>query len=387
MAIALFLVLLIGSIVLHEAGHFWTARRFGMKAERFFIGFGPTLWSTMRGETEVGIKAIPAGGFVKIAGMNRHDPVDPADEPRAFYNQPAHQRAIVLVAGVVTHFILAAILIWGGLTFLELPRFDGPQPVVQTGVGMVEDGSAAADAGLEPGDLLVAVDGVDATDPENAVTAIAERPGETVELLVVRDGQELTVTATLPDTDPDGDPRGYLGVGLVGAPQFVSYGAGEAVWRTFVGDSSLFAQTSAFIQGLGQAFSPSSLAAWLGQVDGDSPRVEEGPISLIGVGQAVGSFQEAGAWEGILLLMIQIQIVIGFLNVLPLPPFDGGHLAQLGIESTVNGVRRARGLSTDWELSPAVVTPVALTVLLLVVGIAATAFYIDIVNPVSGLFE
>lgn len=387
MAITLFFVVLVGSIVLHEAGHFWTARRFGMKAERFFIGFGPTLWSTQRGETEVGVKAIPAGGFVKIAGMSRADPVDPADEPRAFYNQPPWQRAIVLVAGVATHFVLAAVLIWGGLTFAELPRFDGAAPVVTTAVGSVEEGTAAQAAGVEVGDELLLVGGVDATEPQAAVDAIAARAGETIDVVVLRDGAEVTLAATLPATDPDGEPRGFLGVGLIGLPQFVSYGPLEALAATFVGDASIFAQTEAFIRGLGQALSPASLGAWLQQADGQTPRSDAGPISVVGIGQAVGALGQAEAWTGVLLLMIQIQIVIGFLNILPLPPFDGGHLAQLGIESSVNRVRAGFGRSPDWELSPTVLTPLALAVLALVIGFAATAIYIDIVNPVSQLFE
>lgn len=387
MAIALFFGVLVLSIVIHEAGHFWTARRFGMKAERFFVGFGPTLWSTQRGETEVGLKAIPAGGFVKITGMSRSEAVDPADEPRAFYNQPPYQRAIVLVAGVVTHFVLAALLIWGGLTFSELPRFDGMQPVVSAAVGSVEEGTAAEAAGLEPGDELLTIAGRDATDPEAAVEAIASRPGETIEIAVLRDGEEEVLTATLPETGPDGEERGFLGVAIAGLPQFVSYGPGEAVVATFVGDASIFAQANAFIRGLGQALSPESLSAWLQQADGQTPRSDAGPISVVGIGQAVGALGDADAWSGVLLLMIQIQIVVGFLNIIPLPPFDGGHLAQLAVESTVNGVRRLLGKTPDWELSPAVVTPLALAVLLLVVGFAATAIYIDIVNPVSGLFE
>ena len=106
-----FVVALLVSVTLHEAGHFLTARRYGMKATQFFCGFGPTLWSRQRGETEYGIKAIPAGGFVKIVGMTQLEEVDPADEPRAFWRQPARQRAVVLAAGSTVHFILAALLV------------------------------------------------------------------------------------------------------------------------------------------------------------------------------------------------------------------------------------------------------------------------------------
>src|SRR5215470_2180628 len=92
----IFIVALGASIMLHEAGHFVTAKKFGMKATQFFLGFGPTLWSRTRGETEYGIKAIPAGGFVKIVGMTSLEEVDPADEPRSFRRQPGWQRIIVL---------------------------------------------------------------------------------------------------------------------------------------------------------------------------------------------------------------------------------------------------------------------------------------------------
>lgn len=385
--ILLFVAVLVGAIILHELGHFATAKWFGMKAERFFVGFGPTLWSTRKGETEVGLKAIPAGGFVKIAGMNRHEHVDAADEPRAFYNQPAWQRAIVLVAGSFTHFVIAAALLFIATAFFAVPALSGGEPVGTTAVGMVQEGTPADEAGLEVGDRVLAIDGEDATDPNRAIALIEERPGETFAVTVERDRAEREFQVTLPPTNPDGEEQGFLGIGVAQAPVYEERTVGEALAGTFSGEYSLWSQTSLTVSGLAQAFSPASLGSWLQQADDDAARTAEGPISLVGAGQAVGALGNLGEVGAVVLLMAQINIVIGVINMLPLPPLDGGHLAQLLIERGVNGVRAARGKPADWELSPSVVTPVALAVLVLLIGFAATAFYIDIVNPVSSLFE
>src|ERR1700704_5772849 len=107
----IFVLALLFSIMLHEAGHFFTAKKFGMKVTQFFVGFGQTIWSTTRGETEYGVKVLPLGGFVKITGMPALDDVDPADEPRSFRRQPGWQRIIVLSAGSFMHFALAFVLL------------------------------------------------------------------------------------------------------------------------------------------------------------------------------------------------------------------------------------------------------------------------------------
>src|SRR5260370_39660212 len=112
LGVAIFVVALLASIMLHEAGHFATAKMFGMKATQFFVGFGRTVWSRQKGETEYGIKAIPAGGFVKIVGMTELEDVDPADEPRSFRKQPGWQGIIVLAAGSFMHFVLALFLLF-----------------------------------------------------------------------------------------------------------------------------------------------------------------------------------------------------------------------------------------------------------------------------------
>ena len=112
LGIVIFVVALLGSVMLHELGHFLTAKKFGMRVTQFFIGFGKTLWSTFRGETEYGVKALPFGGFVKITGMTSLEEVDVADEPRSFRNQPGWQRIIVLAAGSFMHFVLALFLLF-----------------------------------------------------------------------------------------------------------------------------------------------------------------------------------------------------------------------------------------------------------------------------------
>src|SRR3954469_15735565 len=111
------IAVLLLSIMLHEAGHFLTAKHYGMKATRFFLGFGPTIWSTHRGETEYGVKALPAGGFVKIVGMTPLEEIEPGDEDRVFYKQPARQRAVVLSAGSAVHLVLALLITYLVLVF------------------------------------------------------------------------------------------------------------------------------------------------------------------------------------------------------------------------------------------------------------------------------
>src|SRR5881392_1626576 len=111
LGVVAFIVALLASVTLHEWGHFSTARHYGMKASKFFVGFGPTLWSTRRGETEYGVKAIPAGGFVKIVGMTPLEDLEPGDEDRAFYKQPPGKRTIVLAAGSFMHFVIAIVLV------------------------------------------------------------------------------------------------------------------------------------------------------------------------------------------------------------------------------------------------------------------------------------
>ena len=183
-----FVVAILVSVMLHEAGHFVTAKLFGMKATQFFVGFGPTLWSRRIGETEYGIKAIPAGGFVKIIGMTPLEDVADEDQPRAFINKPGWQRFIVLVAGSTMHFVIALVLLF--VLALGWPTHDTGYARIAsvfTCAAPSPDGSCPAGSATAPaqgvlakGDLIVAVNGrpVRGTvvpDPDPAA-----KPGATV---------------------------------------------------------------------------------------------------------------------------------------------------------------------------------------------------------------
>src|SRR5918996_1728732 len=197
-------------IFVHELGHFLTAKRFGIKVQEFFIGFGPRLWSFRRGETEYGLKAIPVGGYVKIAGMNPLEEPPPEDRPRLFTSKPRWQRAIVLVAGAVSHFLLA---------FLLLALFFGAIGVatrLSARIADVEpelDGqvSPAVAAGLEPGDEVLEVDGRPA-DLDTFSDYVDTHVGEEIELVVERDGRRVTLRATPVLATVEGEETGRLGV-------------------------------------------------------------------------------------------------------------------------------------------------------------------------------
>lgn len=383
MYVTLFVISVIAVIMLHEFGHFATAKAFGMKAERFFLGFGPTLWSTRRGETEYGVKAIPAGGFVKIAGMNRYEEIDPADEPRAFYNQPAWQRAIVLAAGSFTHFVVAFVLLFGALAGIGLATATGTNTIE-----VVSPGSPAEEAGLEVGDRIVAVDGASTSDFDAVRSAVTSRGGEELVITVERDGRRLDLPVEIAARNPDGEEVGFLGVGpKVHISDPVPLPPGEALSEVLSGDLSMWNLTRETVVGLGRALSPAGLSQWLSTVPGDAPRSAEGPISLVGMGQAVNALGASGDVFAILVILASLNVVLGVVNILPLPPLDGGHLAVLAIEEGVNRVRRLRGRTPDWSLDPSKVTPLALAVIMFFAVISLMALYVDIVKPASELFQ
>ncbi|MGH8900309.1 MAG: M50 family metallopeptidase [Egibacteraceae bacterium] len=379
MFVTIFIVSIIAVIMFHEFGHFATAKLFGMKCEKFFLGFGPTLWSVKKGETEYGVKAIPAGGFVKIVGMSAYEEIDPADAGRTFHEQAAWKRAIVLVAGSATHFIVAIVLLFSALAFVGEPAG------ATTTIGLVTEGSPAASAELRPGDRIVAVGGQKVEQFREAQEIIAANAGKTIPIAIIRDGQPQQLSATIAEQRPDGKPGGFLGVSPVVLNQRLPLD--EAFVSTIVGESSVFSFAWATLEGLTQAFSPQGLSDWFGSIGDSGPRDPNGPVSLVGVGQLMNRFGSSGDIFLVLGLLAQVNIVLGVLNMLPLPPLDGGHLAVLGVEETVNRVRRLRGRSATWRLDPSVLTPLALAVILFFVVVSFTALYADITKPVSELFQ
>src|SRR5436309_7399103 len=184
--ILIFVVALLFSIMLHEAGHFVTAKKFGMKVTQLFVGFGQTLWSRRKGETEYGVKAIPAGGFVKIVGMTDMEDVAPADEPRSFRRQPGWQRIIVLAAGSFMHFVLAFVLLFVLAVGIGLAN-----PGTSTTVGAIDacvpanlnaactgksPASPAKQVGIHAGDKIIAVAGTPVRDWTQMGKVIRSQP-------------------------------------------------------------------------------------------------------------------------------------------------------------------------------------------------------------------
>jgi RIP metalloprotease RseP len=179
------------SIFLHELGHFIVAKRAGMKVTEFFIGFGPRIWSFHRGETEYGLKVIPAGAYVRIIGMHNLEQIDPADEARTYRAQPYHKRLPVVLAGPFANFVIAFVLLFVIFVGWGTPNLD------KWTVDRVVEGSAAAQAGLQPGDRLITFNGQPVGDFSGLSELIEGASGQSIEVVYERDGQELTTSTTL----------------------------------------------------------------------------------------------------------------------------------------------------------------------------------------------
>src|SRR5262245_16069660 len=207
--VVLFVIALLAVVLIHEAGHFTAAKAYGIKVEEYFVGFGPLIWSTKRGlfgtgrwrkrsarsETDYGVKALPLGGYVRIAGMNPYEEIRPEDFPRTYGAKPIGQRAVVILAGPVTHFVVAFVILLIYLMTIGVPNSNRPV------VGAVQSQlngqtSPAVVAGLRPGDEIVEVDGRPVGSTDDFIAYTRAHVGQPLTITVVRDGERITVQAT-----------------------------------------------------------------------------------------------------------------------------------------------------------------------------------------------
>ncbi len=358
------LVAVVASIMVHEAGHYFAARAVGIKATEFFFGFGPKIWSTKRGETEFGVKAIPLGGYVRIAGMDPFEEVDPEDRGRTYRDKKFWQKSLVVMAGVILHFFMAYVLLFGVIVGYGLENPDKPLTTVAFVQTTLDDGSPApaALAGLKPGDTIVAVDGTPVDSWDALSAAIAAHPGDSVELTVERDGQMITIEATLaaaPDTG-----KGYLGISPAyqrdPVPVFTAAGlAGRTV-------GGLTLET---FKAIGNLVKPSSLARLAGAFVGNTDVPDEirpvSPVGIVRLGEGLDL-------RSLLGLIAMVNVVLGVFNGLPLFPLDGGHFVVALWERI-----------THREVDMRKMMPVAAAVMALVIFLFSVALLLDIVNPIT----
>jgi membrane-associated protease RseP (regulator of RpoE activity) len=387
----IFLVALLVSVMLHETGHFVTAKRFGMKCTRYFVGFGPTLWSTWRGETEYGIKALPFGGFVKIEGMSSLDEVDPEDEPRAFRRAPGWQRLIVLVAGSFMHFVLAAVLIFGlalgiGIENDNTTQLGTVAACVPSNEQALDNGAACTSgeakspalmAGLKVGDQVTSFDGTPVsswTQLQNEILKV--KPGDPVSLTVDRNGHPLTLHTALAEVPGHGSYFGIAATTIfqkqnpIDAIKYVGTGFSQVV----TGSVHAIGQVPAAIPLL---FKPDRASDAAGNVG-----------SVVGAAQATGDAVAAQVgWEYkvtfVLLLIAELNIFWGVLNLLPLLPLDGGHVAAVIWERIRAWFARLRGRPDPGLVDLRKMIPVSFTIFALIMAYTLLVIVADIVNPIN----
>ena len=388
----IFLFALLFSVMLHESGHFVTAKRFGMKCTKYFIGFGPTVWSTIRGETEYGVKALPLGGFVKIVGMTSMDDVDPEDEPRSFRRAPGWQRLIVLSAGSFMHFVLAFFLIFGlalgiGIENANTTQLGTVAACVPASEHALTSGAActasdakspAAAAGIKVGDKITSFNGAKVTSWDQLTSKIKDvKPGSTVTVTVIRDGKAVTLHTTLATVK--GRSGGYLGIAPTTVFQptsplgAVRY-AGSGFAQVITGSAHALAQLPSAVP---QLFAKDRSSTAGGNVS-----------SVVGAARETGQAVAANVgWQYkvsfVLLLIASLNIFIGVFNMLPLLPMDGGHVAIVIWERIRAWFARLRRKPDPGLVDYRKLVPVSFSIFMVLVVFGMMLILADIVNPVN----
>ena len=369
-----FVVALLLSVMLHEFGHFIMAKRFGMKVSEFFLGFGQKIWSTRRGETEFGLKAIPAGGYCKIEGMTPGDLMSEGEEDRAFYSASSGRKLVVLGAGSFLHFVLGYLLLF--VLFVGI----GTSQLLPV-VSEVVKGSSAQSAGIAVGDEITSINGLKVRDWATDVLIIRNSQGKELTLGIKRNGQDLVIRASATRETVDGKDRYILGimskVGLKRAGFITSVKNAGLVSR------ELLKQSVASLVKL-----PSKVPALWGQTVNGDERDPNGLVGVVGVARVSGealSSAKLSLKERVatfILIIASLNIFVGLFNLLPLLPLDGGHMAVAIADEIRAFLARLRGRARPAAIDVTSLTPITMVVFVILAALTALLLVADIVNPV-----
>ena len=361
------LAAIIAMIMLHELGHFVMAKRAGMKVTEFFLGFGPRLWSIRRGETEYGVKAIPAGGYVRIIGMSNMDVVDAADEDRTYRAKRYRDRLGVAVAGSTMHFIIAAVLLFVVLAIVGLPDV---RPVIE----QIVPGSPASQSEFRVGDRIVAVNGVTVRQWDDIPNYVQGHGEQQLTFTVVRKGtgQHLDISLKPKAVQVDGKDIPRVGIG----PEryFKTKSVPAAIGSTVTDMPRFMWET---VKALGGIFSPNGIENYGHLIQGKGGNENNRLLSPVGATR-VASEAVADGWYAVLMFLFAINVFVGIFNMVPLLPLDGGHVAIATYEKIASTVKKRR-VQVDVQK----LMPITAAVLVVLVFMGLTALYLDIFNPVK----
>ena len=425
-----FAVGLLLSIALHEIGHLVPAKLFGVKVTQYMVGFGRTVWSRRRGETEYGFKAIPLGGYVRMIGMFPPAPGDdprklrsastgpfqaliedarravkveiqPGDEDRLFYRQPWWKKLIVMVGGPMMNVLIALVLAAGLLMTFGNPQKPVLTPVVSSVSECVIEASEqrtdcrpddrvapAAAAGIEPGDRIVSIDGTPIQTWDEAREVIRALPEAGIEVVVERSSELLTLTAPIttserPTLDSTADDIRYEDVGFLGVSPTIDHYENE----DFVGVVGWMGDFTATMAKAVASIPQRMVGVW-DAAFGGGERDINGPIGIVGAGRIGG---EIASDEGLavgqrvasfVMLLASFNMAIALFNLIPLLPLDGGHIAGALWEAVKRGWAKVTRGPTPKPVDVAKALPLAYGVATVLIGMAVLLLYADIVNPV-----
>jgi membrane-associated protease RseP (regulator of RpoE activity) len=395
--VVLFALGICASVALHEAGHMWAAKAFGMHVRRYFIGFGPKIWSFRRGETEYGLKAIPAGGFCDIAGMTALDEVTPEEAPRAMWRYATWKRFVVMVSGSIMHFLLGFIILYLLAATMGLPNVTGSAVISDTDCAAStqnpktfeyatcgpSDPSPAKDAGLLPGDEIVSVDGAATPTWTDVVTRVQKLRGEH-DFVVVRDGERKTLSIDIatvervsPNATAGASDNKLVEVGAIGVTQtpVFHYTPASAIGGSIDFTGQMFVGVWNGLMAFPEKI-PKVIAAI-----GGAERDPDTPVSVVGASIIGGDAVEKGLWELFLLFLASLNFFVGVFNLLPLLPLDGGHIAVLFYEKIRDWIRGLRGKPAGGPVDYTKLSSVTMVFVFIGGAVMLLTVTADIVNP------
>ena len=384
-----FVIALLLSVMIHEFGHYITAKRYGMRVSEFFLGFGKKLWSFTRGETEFGLKAIPAGGYCRIEGMTATDEMPPGEESRAFFKASSGRKLIVLGAGSFLHFVLGFIIlliIFAGIGTSKptntITDISACVPRLNSACAESDPKSPALLAGLQAGDVITSLNGVPVNNWAKDVEIIRESAGKELVIEIERNGQSQTISVVAATRVVDGKKYGFLGI--VNGYELVR----DAPF-TSIKNSAIVSWD--FISGAVKAIIslPSKIPALWGATVSGTERDPNGLVGIVGVAQVTG---QAASSDGLstsermqtfLLIIASLNFFVGVFNLLPILPLDGGHMAVAIADEVRAFIARIRGRARPEGINVNKLAPFTMVVFALLAALTVLLLAADIINPIQ----